>query len=67
MKYTEITNGIENDEERRLSLAPEGFMGEPKSTIQLQVCQDGNDAYIDLEEDEVRILIDKLRYWLSVR
>lgn len=67
MKHYKIIDEEQNDEERTLALVATDFMnGEPIPELQLQVAQDGNDAYIDLTVDEVEKLVLKLNEFLSV-
>lgn len=55
--------GIDSDEGRELSVVedPEFY----PHTIQIQVKQDGNDAYVDLYTDEVERLRDYLSDYLK--
>jgi hypothetical protein len=65
MKYIEIIKEQIEDEERRLALVGEGFFGGLSSKLQLQIEQNGNDAYIDLSIEETQALLLKLHEWLS--
>lgn len=67
MKHYKIIDEEQNDEERTLSVVATDFMnGEPIPELQLQIAQDGNDAYMDLDVDEVEKLVLKLNEFLSV-
>lgn len=67
MKHFKIIDEEHNDEERTLAVvATDFFSGEPIPELQLQVAQDGNDAFIDLSVYEVEKLVNKLNEFLSV-
>lgn len=67
MKHFKIIDEEHNDEERTLAVVATDFLsGEPIPELQLQVAQDGNDAYINLSVDEVEGLVNKLNEFLSV-
>ena len=67
MKHYKIIDQEYNDEERKLAVVALNFVtAEPIDKLQLQVAQDGSDAYIDLSVDEVEKLVGKLNDFLSV-
>lgn len=67
MKHYKIIEESHNDEERNLAVVATSFLtGVPIPELQLQIAQDGNDAYIDLTVEEVEKLTLKLNEFLSV-
>lgn len=65
MKHIKIINEKTKTRPRSLALIGEGFFGGISSELQLQIESNGNNAYIDLSIDEVKILLSKLHQWLS--
>ncbi len=50
-------------DDRKLALCPVSHFN--FGTLQLQIAQDGCDAYIDLGYEEVKQLVEKLQEWMK--
>lgn len=69
MEYTKLIDTEFNEEPKVLAVtAPElKFTKAPANTIQLQIEQDGQDAYINLWLSEAILLRDKLDEWIKIK
>jgi hypothetical protein len=67
MDYTKLIDAEHNDEPKTLAvIAPLlKFNNAPANTLQMQIEQDGQEAYINLWLTEAILLRDKLSEWIS--
>lgn len=62
MKYQKV---IDTDEKSVGMVATKWFTDEPSRDLQLQIEQDGDDAFIDLSIDEVKLIVGKMNEFLA--
>jgi len=60
MAVVKIVDTVEEDELKILDLS---FYS--PSVVQVQIEQDGNDAYINLDKEEARKLVSELNKWID--
>ncbi len=65
MEYTKIIDEPDPEgwNDRALALCPASKFN--YGTLQLQIAQDGTDAYIDLCYNEVKQVVNKLQEWMK--
>jgi len=65
MAHFKLIDEDRDGDERMLALVSSEWPHGITTEVQLQIAQDGNDAYIDLSIDEVKLLISNLNEFLS--
>lgn len=67
MKHTKIVDSVFNGEERSLAIVGLDWLtADPIPELQLQVSQQGSDAFVDLSLEEVEDLVNHLNSFLTM-